>query len=488
VDTTEVLVDAMTNLSTEEYDIKASDILTKETPPEIRQNFSQVIELLELTGVNVFEIKIDKTVKDAYRFHSITDFLKFARNQRRKERISHVKDEEQRTILEELQVETDAQKEVIQELEGKIKTTEEEMEKISFEYDGLKQEIDTVYKVERDEAVEQKRTLEENIEDLQRRYDTEKRKNESYRQEKDEALNELTDLRVERESYKQVYREKEAEIRKLKRKLDNKERKIREVIKEKEELFSSRVDSEEHVVLSNELDKVRKEKESLEDYIAKLYVKHEQRRFEMESLQDEIHFLREGEENLQSIGRTLNVDKHVFNKLDLVYIKVFDDLPYFRKAAKMFFERLAERYEGTSHLMILRHDDGLDSEYFEGVPLWSKIGDIPEEDKIIRKFPNPYIFTGADKWEKEVDFLMIVDYMKNDEYYATTQSKEKVMTVVRRDTDIEDYGLKGSPIALEGRSVYNIKYSEQIDMTKLPSNREARLEGRVNEWIRNVYD
>src|SRR5699024_8281838 len=221
-------------------------------------------------------------------------------------------------------------------------------EKISFEYDGLKQEIDTVYKVERDEAVEQKRTLEENIEDLQRRYDTEKRKNESYRQEKDEALNELTDLRVERESYKQVYREKEkkkeenkeeikrrknkekkkkesyrqekdealneltdlrveresykqvyrekeAEIRKLKRKLDNKERKIREVIKEKEELFSSRVDSEEHVVLSNELDKVRKEKESLEDYIAKLYVKHEQRRFEMESLQDEIHFLREGE-------------------------------------------------------------------------------------------------------------------------------------------------------------------------------------------------
>src|SRR5699024_11260548 len=80
----------------------------------------------------------------------------------------------------------------------------------------------------------------------------------------------------------------------------------------------------------------------------------------MESLQDEIHFLREGEENLQSIGRTLNVDKHVFNKLDLVYIKVFDDLPYFRKAAKMFFERLAVRYEGTSHLMILRHDDGLD--------------------------------------------------------------------------------------------------------------------------------
>src|SRR5699024_9231880 len=193
VDTTEVLVDAMTNLSTDEYDIKASVILTKETPPEIRQNFSQVIELLELTGVNVFEIKIDKTVKDAYRFHSITDFLKFARNQRRKERISnvkdeeqrtileemqvetneqkevkqltdenvlkikidktikdayrfhsitdflklarnqrrkerisHVKDEEQRTILEELQVETDAQKEVIQELEGKIKTTEEE--------------------------------------------------------------------------------------------------------------------------------------------------------------------------------------------------------------------------------------------------------------------------------------------------------------------------------------------------------------------------
>src|SRR5699024_471557 len=165
----------------------------------------------------------------------------------------------------------------------------------------------------------------------------------------------------------------------------------------------------------------------------KLYVKHEQRKYEMESLLDDIHLLREGEENLQSIGRTLNVDKHVFNKLDLVYIKVFDDLPYFRKAAKMFFERLAERYEGTSHLMILRHDDGLDSEYFEGVPLWSKIGDIPEEDKIIRMFPNPYIFTGADKCEKEVEFLMIVEYMKNDEYNAITQSKKKVTKKERTD-------------------------------------------------------
>lgn len=486
VDSTESLVDAMTGLRTDDG-VRASVILTKETPPEIRQNFSDVIRLLEVTKVDVFEIKIDKTVKNAYRFHDIIKFLQFARNQKRKEKISYVKDEEQKTILEELQLETDAQKEEIDRLQQKIDVTEEEMEKLSFEYDGLQKEIETVYKAERDDAVEKMQTLEENIEDLQRRYDTEKSKSNKYREEKDEALNELTDLRVERESYKKFYREKESEIRKLKRQLDNKEKKIRQVIREKEELFETRVDSEDHVVLSQELENMRKEKEQLENDIAKIYVQHEQRKFEMESLKDEILFMKEGEENLQDIGRTLNVDTHIFEKLDLVYIKVFEDLPYFRKAAKIFYDKVSKMYDGTTHLMILRHDDGMDSQYFEGVPLWSKVGDIPEEDSIVRMFPNPYLFTGANRWEKEVDCLMIVDYMKNDEYYATTQAKEKVMTVVRKDEDIEEYGLKGSPIALDGRSVYNIKYSEQIDNTMLASNRERRLEGRVDDWVKNIF-
>src|SRR5699024_1899017 len=173
---------------------------------------------------------------------------------------------------------------------------------------------------------------------------------------------------------------------------------------------------------------------------------------------------------------------------DLIYIKVFEDLPYFRKATKMFYEKVAERYGGTSHLIILKHDDGMDGSYFSGVPLYSKVRDIPEYEGIVRMFPNPYIFTDAMRWERDIEMVMIIDYMKNDEYYATTKATERVMTMVRRYEDIENYGLKGSPIALDGKTVFDIGYDRQIDGSRVAANRERLLSEKVDRWVDKIIN
>jgi len=487
VHTTSQLIDIITTLSTDEG-VNASVILTKETPKEVSKNFKDVVKLLEVSQVPVFEIGIGETVKGAYHYDDVLDFLRFARYQKRKSQIGDVKDAEQRTILEELQFETENKDTVIQELNEKIEETEKEMDSISSEYETLKKEVEMVYEKERDDALEVKAHLEEQLDEISRRFENEKIKNEQYRDEKDEALNELTELKVERTSYTRAYRRKEEEIRKLKRELQNKEDQIREEIKEKEKLFSSRVDSEEHIILSKKMENEKKVSERLEKDIAKLYVELNTRKFENERLEETIKEMREGEEHLENIGRTLNVDKYEFEKVDLIYIKVFEDLPYFRKATKLFYEKVAEKYEGTSHLVILKHDDGLDGEYFSGVPLYSKVRDIPDDEGIVRMFPNPYIFTGANRWERDIEMVMIVDYMKNDEYYATTKATERVMTTVRRFEDIEDYGLKGSPIALDGRTVFDIKYDSKIDGSRVASNRERLLSEKVDRWVDKILN
>lgn len=486
IGTMEKIIDTITSLNVGGNVINASILITKEISPEIRQNFTSVVELLEVVDIKVFEIGIDPTVNGAYRFVDIMEFVKFARNQERKDKISYVKDEEQRTILEELQYESDVQKETIKELNGKIEASEKEQERLEFKIDGLKQDIEKVYKVERDDAVEKLEGLREELEEVKRIYENEKVKSEKYREEKDIALGDLTDVRVERDSYLGLYKEKEEEIRKLNKKLSRKENSIRDLIKEKEDLMVSRVDSEEIVKMNKKLEKERKEREDIEGQLSNLYIKYKQEKFKVRSLEDDIKYMREGEDGIREIGRTLNVDRYQFEKLDLYYIKVFEQLPYFRKAARIFFEKLSEKYGGRTHLIILKHDDGLDSEYFEGVPLWSKIEDIPEEDKIVRLYPNPYVFAGARIWEREVDMVIIVDYMKNQEYYATSISKERVMTVVRKEEDIEEYGLRGSPIALDGNTVYDIKYDNKIDRTKLSSNREGILRGKVETWVNNI--
>jgi len=484
---TSQLIDIITTLDTDEG-VNASVILTKETPKEMSRDFDDVVRLLEVTKVPVFEIGIGSTVKGAYRYNRILDFLKFAQNQKRKSQISDVKDAEQRTILEELQFETENKDKQIKELTEKIKETEKEMRVISDEYETLKKEVEMVYKKERDDALEIKDHLEEQLDEMNRKFENEKIKNEQYRREKDEALNELTDLKVERTSYTRAYHKKEEEIRSLKRELKVKEDQIREEIKEKEELFRSRVDSEEHVILSRKLEDEKKVSKKLEGDIAKLYVELNTKKFENERLEETIMNMREGEEHLENVGRTLNVDKYEFEKVDLIYIKVFEDLPYFRKATKMFYEKVAERYGGTSHLIILKHDDGMDGSYFSGVPLYSKVRDIPEYEGIVRMFPNPYIFTDAMRWERDIEMVMIIDYMKNDEYYATTKATERVMTMVRRYEDIENYGLKGSPIALDGKTVFDIGYDRQIDGSRVAANRERLLSEKVDRWVDKIIN
>src|SRR5699024_3032929 len=98
------------------------------------------------------EIGIGKTVENAYRYGTIEDFIQFARNQKRKSRISDVKDKEQRTILEELQFETENKQEKIEDLTEEIKSIKKELEKIKGEYDSLETQVENVYKVGKEQA------------------------------------------------------------------------------------------------------------------------------------------------------------------------------------------------------------------------------------------------------------------------------------------------------------------------------------------------
>lgn len=489
IDTTMDLVETISALETSEG-MNASVIITKETPSDIKKNIEDVVNLLTVIEANfdvpIFEVGIGSIVTNAFRYNSVNDFITYARNQKRKTRIGDVKDVEQRSILEELQMETESKTLTIKELNESIEESDKEKKRIFDEKETFQKEVDLI-ELERDDAVERVETMEENIDDLERRYETEKLKNKQYQEEKDEALNELTDLRVQETSYKKSYSDKVNEIRKLKRTIENNNKKIDAVVKEKEDLFKTRVDSEDHVILNDQLEKERKEVEKLQASITKLYVENQQKEFEYESLQDEINFLRDGEENIETMGRTLNIDSHEFANAEIIYIKVFEELPYFRLATKMFFEKVSKKFSKRTHMVILKHDDGIDSEIFNDIPLWSKLKDVPSEDEIVRIFPNPYIFSGVDKWEEDVGLIVVVDYIKNNTYYAKTKAREKIMTVVRRYDDIEKYGLEGSPITLDGRTVFDIQHDPQIQGTKITENRHRMLSHKVDGWVDKIY-
>src|SRR5699024_11457604 len=83
IGTMEKIIDTITSLNVGGNVINASILITKEISPEIRQNFTSVVELLEVVDIKVFEIGIDPTVNGAYRFVDIMEFVKLDRKSTR---------------------------------------------------------------------------------------------------------------------------------------------------------------------------------------------------------------------------------------------------------------------------------------------------------------------------------------------------------------------------------------------------------------------
>lgn len=481
------LISAFTDLTSVDG-IRASVIITDELPVEISKNLDDVRDSLETSKVPVFEIGTGEIVRGAKRFGTIEDFIRFARVNKRKERINNVSDKEQRGILEELQLETEVQRIKIEELEDKIEQLQEEKKKLEGKYTTLKTEVDTVYIVQRDTALQNEQDLKDKIDELTRLYNIEKDKSELYRTEKDDVLGELNELRISNKTLEGVLEDKQIELRKLEGKIKTLENEIKKITKEKDEILLSKVDAEEIVILNDKLKESREEILSLKEQLKDYEIKYNKVTVEKELRENELKRLQEGKIEIENLGRTMRLAKYEFERVELIYIKVFEWLPYLRLALNLFFDKISEKVDGRTHMMILRHDDGMDNEYFKGIPLWSKLKDVPASDRVFRLYPGPTMFERLDDWEKRVKLLVVVDNIKNNEYYLSTKAREKIMTVVRRESDISKYNLKGSPITIEGNTVYGVGLDEELVTAQYRRTKDMLLDDKVQRWVDSIYE
>ncbi|MBT3123220.1 MULTISPECIES: hypothetical protein [Bacillus subtilis group] len=468
--------------------VVANLIYTNTMMTEIKANLRKVVELINvLTDVTVFEVGTDKTFDGAIRFSTVKKMLLFAKEARRESQISQLEDSDPKTeLIEGLQIDLSAAKQQLEKVNTELKETREELKAALDECTDLKTQINNVYEVDLKLKTDLVSQLEERLADLESSLRVEKEKSEVYRVEKDDALNELTNLRFDITALEKRLDDRKKEKKILEGTISRLERQINQVNKEKEEILRSRVDEEAYVTISNELDKERKNLNSVKALLQQEKINSSTKDLTIKELQEEIDELRSGADILKSAGRSNYLDKYKFASTDLVYIKVFIELPYHRLAVKMLFDKLAERVDGVSHLIILRNDEGLDNKYFDGVPIFGKIKDAQVQNRIFRLYPNRAMFTGADSWSKKVKRLVVLDYIKSDQYYLESHAKERYMTVVDRASKIAQYGLRGAPISLDAESVFDIRFDRHIAESHVKQNRRGILEKKIESWIKKA--
>ena len=171
-------------------------------------------------------------------------------------------------------------------------------------------------------------------------------------------------------------KDRENKIDRLKKEKTKLEEEIEKLEINQRKLMSTSVDEETVVVLQETLESERLRKKILEDDIENLNIELKNKDYEIRNLQNTISQIRNGESELATVGRTYNLDTGTLNKTTLIYVKVFEELPYLKLYCNHLFKMLLETTYNSGLMVVIKNDDGLDSKIFQGLGLLANFNDL----------------------------------------------------------------------------------------------------------------
>lgn len=466
-----------------------SVIITETLPTEIQANFSVLVRAMRtLKGLRIAEVGLEDSVfEGAKTFGTVRAMLKFAQEDRREEQIRTLStDDKTKELIEGLEIDLNAERKKVAKLEEeKVELIEKDKKKLNLLKDmegQIKNELLPDVKKYKENWEE----LQSIVKKLEYELQLEREKSSDYVKEKDFLLHQNKDLELKIKALNRYSEEQEDERKKLLRKIESLQRDLKKAEEDSLNIARSRVDAEAHAQLSTELKKEREGVRKLEAELENVKIELSSKSLVINHKNQEIEELRKGSDVIQTVGMTNILDQCTLERTDVVYIKVFNELPYHRLAIQMLYEQLSEKVSGHSHLAILKVDEGLDNEYFKGIPIYGNLGDVPPEDGVFRLFPNRAMFTDVNRFARNLGLLVVVDYMQNDQYVVKSHAREQYITMVQRSAYIDQFKLKGSPLSLDPDSIFDIKWDKRISNSSMKENRHDLLRMKVADWVARI--
>lgn len=439
----------------------------------------------------IIEIGIGKVFKDALTFSDILTFVEYVRRERRHVHIDRLVDEggeseKEGFLMRELMVEVESYRERVEVLQNKIETKEEEILQVKAEYQALETKVEHVYEIKMANLEKELENLKEELSETTRLLRVEKEKVKEYEEEVNELRSDNKSLELEKESLTVLNNQRRQDVKSKESEIKTLNNTIEKLQDEKTNILMTRVDAEAHVILSKELDESRREYVEMQKKYEDMRIESMVKGHQISDLQTDIAELRKGEFDVQEFGRTTKLDTVKFEMTNVYYIKVITELPYLMSAVKEFYENIKEISPGRSHVMILRNDEGIDNMFYSGIELYGTLGDVRSEDEVFKLYPTRRMFSGAEYFDGKVKNLLVLDFIRSNDYYIETDSVSKYITVVRDSSMIRKYSLKGTAVSLDAGSQYDIRHDDKIEMAVVQNIRKGMIKGKVQRWMRNI--
>lgn len=426
---------------------------------------------------------------NSLRFAKAIDFIEHAQYGRRFaeiEEMSKSLNEEDREFSNQyrmLLVENEGKKRKIESLTLKLEELQAEILEKSSTISNLEREIQSVYSVEAENAINNLNKLKDDLKEIKRQRDAEISKNKEFEKELNEFRSQNVEYRTQIKSYKSLVMDYKTEKEQLRNEIKNIMESLKTERKGKAELIKSRVNADDVFHLNNSLVEERNRVLQLKEENDSLEVRIKKLELTISEYEMDIEALRAGKEEIQTYGRTHKLDSCELDYTGVIYFKIIKDLPYLNSSINELVDIL--KSEGKKvHIMILKNDEGLDSKKYSKYKIYGSLGDVRSEHSVYRLYPSPNMFKNHINYEEKCDIVIVLDYIQSSEYYITSKAFYKVFSVVNKVEDIKKFSLDGQPITLGKGSVLNIDYDEKIRNSTLPETKRKLIKAKVDYWYK----
>lgn len=474
---------------------EVSLIVTSKLPTEIRAEIDKVAKVMDSSKqsyIHIYEIGVKGYFQRSMKFATINTFIEYARDNRRQTKIKEYQtsesqqQREQADLMQEILNELRGFKEKTKDLEAEVNRIKNERDEANAQRQKMKNEIDNVWKID----VENKAYLldekEKALEEQERVNNLIQRQLKDVEYEMSELRKKIVDYKYEVESYQRFIENKDETIRDLKEQINNLNRTLDKERRDVEEMLLNKVDSEDLYTLRKALTKERDKNNELTRNYETAQVQLKTDKLVIEDLEQEIDNLRRGEVTIDTIGRSITLDQCVLKGTNVYYFKFIKDLPYVLSQIQLFAEHLRQQSDNSVHIMTLRNNEGIDRELYQGKSIYAYISDVLVDDTDYLLYPSSKMFTGYDSYDGKVKHLIVLDYIRSNEYYIKSEAVYRVMTVAQRGTDLKRYELAGLPITLDTDSVMDVVYDSRIRETTMKEVREKILLQKLNRFIDEI--
>lgn len=474
-----------------------SIILTNNISASLRANYEQIIDILkELVSADnntvVIELGLEGKVlpnnPKVFRFVDEVDLIK---NKRREARGGTVRKAKEEGLNEYIIAYKEFEQE-IEELKGKIEKENDKYERLDQEYKVLKRNYNS--NDARATTLENEREgMEKRISELETLLEEKTMDAERYHMELEDLRERFSITEEERNSFmydkkglENLNRRRERENEGLKHEIKDLKITISELKESKEDLIHRVSGFDKYQGVEELIKKLEEENEVSRREKTELSIKYNQKVMQYEDLQDRLEDLKKDSTEIETIGRSLGMDNCKMKNVSVYYFKIINELPYFNTYLQTFIKLLNDKGDsGIIKTMIIRYDEGFDTEYFEGVNIYSNLSNASEGmDRTFRLFPSRKMFLGVEDFEDTVDTVVVLDYTKNRNYYVDTNGYSRRFVVVNNSKIKSKLNIEGNEISLGEKSKLDMTFDREISNARVSETKKRLVETKIYKWMK----